>query len=170
MFFVISILSGLKIFNLYAPQYLFLVAQKISVILGRGRADPAPITKFNNMPHIIIEHSSDISSDATNNFLPEIQKTIALVKEGNFDLEACKARAISFDKYFVGSANHEKSSFFHITVKILEGRSLEIKKFLAQKIFDEARKFLQDKELKERADLSVDIVDMNRQAYQKISL
>ncbi len=134
--------------------------------LGRNRL----AIKLINMPHIIIEHSSDISSENTYNFLPEIQKTVASVKEGNFDLEACKARAHSFEKYFVGSASCEKSSFFHITVKILEGRSMEIKKFLAQKILDEARRFLQDKELKERADLSVDIVDMNRQAYQKISL
>lgn len=122
------------------------------------------------MPHIIVEHSVDILSVDVNNFLPQIQKTVASVKEGNFDLEACKARAVSFDKYFVGSSSQENSSFFHVTIKILAGRAQDVKVKLAQEIAKTAQEFLKEKNLKSRTDLSVDIVDMDRESYQKISL
>ncbi len=122
------------------------------------------------MPHIIVEHSNDILSKEVMNFLPELQKTVAAVKEGNFDLEACKARVLGFDEYFVGSSSAQNSSFFHVTIKILAGRAQAVKVKLAQEIAKTAQEFLKEKNLKSRTDLSVDIVDMDAQAYQKISL
>ncbi len=123
------------------------------------------------MPHIIVEHSKDISNKKVIEILPEIQKIIESIKGGNFTLEACKARSISFDEYFVGSRNNEKSAFLHITVKILAGRTIEIKKELAEKIAKFAEEFLKLQNItKERCDLSVDIVDMEKETYQKITL
>ncbi len=123
------------------------------------------------MPHIIIEHSSDISNKNTIEFLPQIQRELAQIEGGNFALEACKARSMQFDEYFVGSKNQENSAFFHITIKILAGRSTQIKQEAAQKIAKIAQDFLQkQKPTKERADLSVDIVDMEKETYQKITL
>jgi len=117
------------------------------------------------MPHIIVEHSSDISSSSVNNFLSEIQKILVSVHEGNFALEGCKSRAISFSEYFVGTSNEKNSSFLHITIKILAGRSVEIKKSVAAKVAQFAQEFLRDQHLKTRIELSVDIVDMNKDAY-----
>lgn len=123
------------------------------------------------MPHIIVEHSSDISNKNVVDFLPKIQQELAQIEGGNFSLEACKARSLQFDEYFVGSKNQENSAFFHITIKILSGRSLQIKQETAQKIAKIAEKFLLAQNLKkERTDLSVDIVDMEKEIYQKIIL
>jgi len=122
------------------------------------------------MPHIIAEHSADISSASINNFLPEIQKILAKTKEGNFDLEACKTRAVSFGGYFVGSSSEKSSSFLHITIKILEGRSAEVKKIVAKEVLEAGKIFLQAQKLKSRTDLSVDIVDMERETYQKLTI
>ncbi len=123
------------------------------------------------MPHIIIEHSIDIDLSKVNTTLLEIQKITASIKAGNFDLEACKARAISFDRYFVGSKNEKESSFFHITIKIMAGRSREIKQELAQKVAEFVQNFIGgEKNSQKRLDISVDIIDMDRDSYQKITL
>lgn len=157
------------------------------------------------MPHIIIEHSENISSSAVNKIFPEIQNIMFAIKEGNFDLEQCKARAISFDKYLVGSKHEEKSAFLHITIKILAGRSVEVRKKLAEKVMDFAKKSyenlvfspseadkiilfgeqvadmisgapiapspLQNRHLADkRCDISVDIVEMDRETYQKLRI
>ena len=58
----------------------------------------------------------------------------------------------------------------HITIKILSGRSTEIKKLLAEKILEAGKVFLQSQKLKERIDLSVDVIDMEREIYQKITI
>ena len=123
------------------------------------------------MPHIIIEHSNDLSAMAVNVFLPKIVEQMVKVKDGNFDSEACKLRALQFDKYYVGSKNENSSSFFHVTIKILAGRSAAVKKEVAQLVCDEAKTFLENQNLRSsRIDLSVDIVDMERDCYQKISI
>lgn len=154
------------------------------------------------MPHIIIEHSANISSYKINKLFSEIQEIMAGIKEGNFDLEQCKARAHSFREYLVGSLNHEKSTFLHITIKILAGRSVEVRKKLAEHVMAHVKKSyeesvfspsgadqilaiaeqaadlitgtpnapmpIQNSELAgKRCDISVDIVDMDRETYQK---
>lgn len=157
------------------------------------------------MPHIIIEHSVNISSDTVNKLFSEIQNIMSSIKEGNFDLEQCKARATSFDEYLVGSKNEEKSVFLHITIKILAGRSVEVRKKLAEKVMNYAKKFYEDSVFSpsgadkiialgeqvadmitgtpiaslplqnadlagKRCDISVDIVEMDRETYQKVRI
>ncbi len=157
------------------------------------------------MPHIIIEHSANFSADNVQKLFPEIQNIMSSIKEGNFDLEQCKARAVSFDEYLVGSLNEEKSSFLHITIKILAGRSAEVRKKLAEMVMNYAKKSyedsifspsgadkiialseqvvdmisgapiasspLQNSDLAgKRCDISVDIVEMERETYQKLRI
>lgn len=123
------------------------------------------------MPHIIIEKSTDISKTESVNLLPKIQEKMTEIQGGNFLLESCKGRVFEFDQYFVGSKNQNNSSFFHITIKILEGRDQEIKIDLAQKINELAKQFLEKQKInKERIDLSVDIVDMDKDCYQKTTI
>lgn len=125
--------------------------------------------------------------------------------EGNFDPDQCKCRSFSFDEYLVGKIDQKKSSFIHITIKILSGRSLEVRKKLAEEIAKQAREFFEKlafsptkkDELIEtannlvdaitgvphlqmpvinhdlsgkRCDISVDVVEMTRETYQKIRI
>lgn len=127
---------------------------------------------------------------------------MASVTEGNFDPDQCKCRAYSFDEYLVGKPNQENSSFIHVTIKILSGRTPEAKKKLAEKSMAALKEFFgnvatkptekdrfvetaqeladavtgvphvppipQNSDLiNKRCDLSVDIVDMDRETYQK---
>jgi 5-carboxymethyl-2-hydroxymuconate isomerase len=119
------------------------------------------------MPHLIIENSANISKSSIINLQKNIQNIMSVV-EGNFDPDQCKARALSFDDYLVGLTDQTTSSFIHITLKVLTGRTVQIRKNLAEKILEFSREFLFDlKLLGKRHEISVDIVEMERETYQK---
>lgn len=157
------------------------------------------------MPHLIVEHSADISSKSIIFLQKEIQNIMASITEGSFDPDQCKARAFSFDEYLVGKPDCETSSFLHITIKILAGRTLEARQKLARKTLDCTKNFyeklvfspsskdqiietahqladavsgvphlqapLQNADLAgKRCDISVDIVEMDKETYQKIRI
>ena len=120
------------------------------------------------MPHLIIEHSSNIKQASVKILEQEIQEIMNGV-EGNFDADQCKCRSLSFDEYFVGRPDQSTSSFIHITLKVLSGRSVEIRKNLAEKISEFTTKFFTDLKLTtNRCDISIDIVEMDRNTYQKM--
>ncbi|MDX2082767.1 MAG: hypothetical protein SFV53_02125 [Rickettsiales bacterium] len=122
------------------------------------------------MPHLIIEHSADIKKDSAKILQQNIQ-SLMNASEGNFEADQCKARAFIFDDYFVGLPDQSNSSFIHITLKVLSGRSVEVKKNLAQKIVEFTKKFFDDLKItSKRCDISVDIVEMDRETYQKIRI
>ena len=122
------------------------------------------------MPHIIIEHSACIDEKIIDQMLVKIPNLMSEIKGGNFEIAGCKARAIGFDRYYAAGQSPSASSFTHITIKILEGRSNQIKLELAQKIGDFAKKLLENrKNLKKSNDLSIDIVDLDKSTYQKLS-
>ena len=157
------------------------------------------------MPHLIIEHSSNIKKSAIHSLEKEIQNIMTSIAEGNFDPDQCKARSFSFDEYLVGKPDQTTSSFFHITIKILSGRTLEVRKKLAEKVMNFSKDFFEKLEFSptsadqiiatvsqiadvvsgvphvqmpmrhadlsdKRCDISVDIVEMDREVYQKIRI
>lgn len=122
------------------------------------------------MPHITIEHSKCINEKIIDKLLQEIPNLMEKIEGGNFKVVGCKTRAIGFNKYYVAGKNQDTTSFCHITIKILEGRGGEIKVQLAQKTGEFAKELLEKREnMKEKNDLSVDIVDLDKNTYQKIS-
>lgn len=157
------------------------------------------------MPHIVIEHSSNISKNSISDLQIEIQNIMASIHEGNFDADQCKVRSHVFDEYLVGKLDQETSSFIHITIKILSGRTLEAKKKLAEKVINFSKRLYEELALSptkkdqiietahqladavtgiphaplpiqnmdlagKRCDISVDIVDMDRDTYQKVRI
>lgn len=122
------------------------------------------------MPHIIIEHSSDIAKNSINHLGQEIQNTMAGL-EGNFNADQCKYRSFSFDQYLVGTINHDDASFIHVTLKILAGRNLEIRQNLAKVIAKLTNDFVKNANINsKRFDISIDVVEMDAQTYQKIRI
>lgn len=84
------------------------------------------------MPHLIIEHSSDIKKSTITALATEVQDIMASITEGNFDPDQCKVRNFSFDEYLVGKIDQHNSSFIHITIKILSGRTIAARKKLSE--------------------------------------
>jgi 5-carboxymethyl-2-hydroxymuconate isomerase len=157
------------------------------------------------MPHLIVEHSSDIRLQQIKILQTKIQDIMPSVAEGNFDPDQCKCRSLSFDEYLVGRPDQATSSFIHVTIKILSGRTPAVKKKLAEESMRVLKEFFGNLATKpnekdrivetaheladaitgvphvqltsensdfanKRCDLSVDIVDMDRDSYQKIRI
>lgn len=110
------------------------------------------------MPHIIVEYSQNLQQEVSaSGVLAQLHRTV--VDSGLFSPDAVKARAAGFDAYVLPEG---ASSFMHITVSILAGRTLPQRAELAQSVFDTARGAIPavDK-------LSVDIHEMDAQSYRK---
>ena len=125
------------------------------------------------MPHLTIEHSFEIESNLKESLASTIIEIFANQKEGGFDADQCKIRFSIFDQYLVGYLNQDKADFIHLTVKIMQGRTQEIKNKLAIDLFSLLQDFFKDSiknnkiQNKSRCDISVDIVDMDKFSYQK---
>lgn len=119
------------------------------------------------MPHLIIEHSVNIDKNSIIVLQKEIQK-IMHIAEGNFDADQCKCRSFSFAEYLVGIPDQSTSSFVHITLKVLSGRTIAVRQNLSLQILEFSKKFFSGLNLvTKRCDISVDIVEMERDTYQK---
>ncbi len=122
------------------------------------------------MPHIIIETSKNILAKEALKIGQEIQQIMAKIVEGNFDPDQCKIRIITYENYQVGLEKTDEN-FMHISIKILAGRAVEIRQKLASQSFEFVNNFYKNLEiLQKRCDISVDIIEMDRETYQKITL
>lgn len=121
------------------------------------------------MPHIIIEHSKNILVKDSLEIGKEIQKIMALIAEGNFDPDQCKIRCLAYQDYVVGLGKNDQN-FIHISIKILSGREVAIRKKLAVQSFEFAKIFYKNLNLpQKRCDISVDVIEVDREVYQKIT-
>jgi 5-carboxymethyl-2-hydroxymuconate isomerase len=122
------------------------------------------------MPHIIIEISKNISTQESLKIGQEIQQIMAKIVEGNFDPDQCKIRVINYENYIVGLEKNDEN-FIHISIKILAGRVVEIRQKLASQSFEFVNNFYKNLKLpQKRCDISVDIIEMDRETYQKITI
>ena len=122
------------------------------------------------MPHIIIETSKNILTQESLKIGQEIQQIMAKIVEGNFDPDQCKIRVINYENYIVGLEKNAEN-FMHISIKILAGRAVEVRQKLASQSFEFVNNFYKNLKLsQQRCDISVDIIEMDRETYQKITL
>ncbi len=122
------------------------------------------------MPHIIIEHSKNIFEKESLEIGREIQKIMSSISEGNFDPDQCKIRCLAYQNYIVGLEKNDEN-FIHISIKILSGREVAIRNKLALQTFEYAKNFYRELKLpQKRCDISVDIIEVDREVYQKITL
>ena len=121
------------------------------------------------MPHITVEHSFQISKPVINNLLLSLNQQIAK-SEGNFSISECKARAILCNNFVVADGVL-RQDFMHIAIKIMAGRSLEIRQNLAKNLLKMTEAFIHKNTLvKNKISLSINIAEMNRDIYQKTTV
>ena len=108
------------------------------------------------MPHCIIEHSPNISPDGLMHAVFNGALHSQLFLPDGADI---KVRAIAYQNFKLGDS---KTSFVHVVVKILAGRTDEQKQRLSQEIIKKLSGLgHQD------ISITVEVVDMERQSYQK---
>jgi 5-carboxymethyl-2-hydroxymuconate isomerase len=127
------------------------------------------------MPHIIVEHSIESIDNKSSYYLifSEIRNVFIELKDmASFDISQCKFRSIFFNDFLIGDSSllqnkDSKHLFLHITVKIMEGRTLNARNLLADKIMEKIEGFFIANKITRHIELTVDIVEMNRDNYRK---
>jgi 5-carboxymethyl-2-hydroxymuconate isomerase len=123
------------------------------------------------MPHLIVEFSADFSLDLAKNLSSKLQQHfINLATDGNFDVHQCKFRFLSYHDFLVGLNTPAYASFVHLTIKILAGRTVEVRKKLTSLCLQSMQEIYQTQCQKNRIDFSVDLVELNKETYQKITI
>lgn len=116
------------------------------------------------MPHIIVEHSVRLFDEVTRAAL--LQALHARVAaEPSVDIRAIKTRSVPLEDVIVGDEAMD-DQMIHITVKLLPGRSIEIRKGISQDCLAIARDFLA-RSGKEGVSVSCEIAEMVAETYSK---
>lgn len=117
------------------------------------------------MPHIILEHSSNINSKPKPaKILHELNQI--LVSTGHFNIQGIKSRMIERKDYFV--ADNSKNVFVHLELSILEGRSVAIRKEVSALLIKYLEKEFSETIKEQSCALSVEVREINKESYSKV--
>lgn len=113
------------------------------------------------MPHCVVELSQ--------NLLAHKKTLLGIVRDATFSStlfseEDIKVRMLTYDEFLVGTTN---DAFVHVTASILSGRTDAQKKKLSLGLANAIARYFSDKK---GISVTVSIVDMHRDSYQKIRL
>ena len=117
------------------------------------------------MPHCIIEYSQELENEIDPKLMINAAHQGALAS-GLFEENHIKSRTVSYQHYKTGAKDLR---FIHITARILSGRTLEQKADLSQNILVQFKVLLEEKGLS-AISVTVEVSDMEREAYSKIIL
>lgn len=93
------------------------------------------------MPHIIFECSDELTSKILfNNVFTELH--ILLAELLPTQASNCKSRLVPYQHYLVG--NEVNNFFIHLTIKILPGRTTQVKDITAKKLLKYIEKIIHD--------------------------
>jgi len=122
------------------------------------------------MPHLIIEYSANLGDFPEAQALAELNDSI--IASGQIAEEHdLKSRCVRAGSYAIGASARqaEPRGFVHAELRLLSGRTPEIKRELSDRIAAVLRARTPQPEGM-LVQLSVDIVDMDRAAYTKAKL
>ena len=119
------------------------------------------------MPHCIIEHSDNIiDTVAWDSIFKNLHKI--LVDTGEFIEADIKSRVIKHNNFYIGDGNPNQA-FVTLNIQLLDGRSDQFKKDLAQTTLNFLCKYFTKTLNKLKTSISVQISNIHRNSYSKIS-
>lgn len=111
------------------------------------------------MPHIIVEYTDHLSVDIPKLTI-ELHRT--LVAQETVKEEAVKTRAIPVKATVVGTGKcHDK--MIHVQLKLLPGRSDELRRTMAEALFNTVKKIAID----DHISISVETSELHAESYTK---
>jgi len=117
------------------------------------------------MPQITLEHSANLQPERPwTNLLGHLHDQIAGLS--GIDIDTCKSRVVTLDKYRVGDGAEDKA-FAHLTIRIFAGRSPAVKTELGRAGLALLKRHLADAGDGLDIQLTVEIRDIDREAYFK---
>ena len=116
------------------------------------------------MPHLILECSGNISNEIPfETLFQQLHQLLAGALPTQ--LASFKSRVISYEKYYVGT-DFEKNAFLHLTIKIMPGRSDEVKDLVGKEVLKMLNDLNNDLDLN-NVSLSVELIDLNTHYFKK---
>lgn len=116
------------------------------------------------MPHLVIEHSANLSPLPIGELLPALNRSLT-ASPAILDESDLKTRVVAVDAYRVGNQDGSRA-FVHAQIRLLAGRTPEVKRDLAQRIAAALREFV-PRPVGLDVQLSVEVIDMDRDSYVK---
>lgn len=117
------------------------------------------------MPHITLQYSDNIAGRMDfDTMFSKIHD--ALGEMAGIDIKNCKSRAIKLADYRVAGGGAELA-FAHLEVRILAGRSDELKGAIGGRLLGILKDHIQDADPERNPGITVEICDIQRQAYFK---
>ncbi|MDR6992544.1 5-carboxymethyl-2-hydroxymuconate Delta-isomerase [Luteimonas sp. 3794] len=114
------------------------------------------------MPHLILHHTSNLDGFDADAALAAVNRV--LVDSCHFEDVAIKSRALALDHYRIGSAN-DGHGFVHATLKIMPGRSEDVRAALGRAVHDALAPCLPRLDLD--CQLCVEVVELQAATYIK---
>ena len=109
------------------------------------------------MPHCLVEHSNNLDSDLL------VQNVFsAVLGSGLFESDGSdiKVRGMIYGNYLTGP---NRSSFIHVVLKILSGRTPEQKSYLSNVVIDNLVTLNYNE-----ISITVEVVEIDRDSYGKV--
>ena len=117
------------------------------------------------MPHLTLEYSGNVPDPPDiQGILREIHRV--LQETAGIKIENCKSRGRVAEKYLVANGESTRA-FVHLDVRILEGRSGELKRELGYQLLDTLREHFSSAEAALDLQTTVEIRDIERASYFK---
>ncbi len=117
------------------------------------------------MPHITLQYTDNISP------LPDFKVLFSTIHGilnniAGIKIENCKSRAVPLSEYFIGEGKLSEG-FIHLEVKILMGRSKELKSDLGKALLNELERTFLHSGNKMKLQITTEILDIDKDFYYK---
>ena len=112
------------------------------------------------MPHIIVEHCETLTSLDVPKLIDALHSDLGSRESVN--IHGVKSRAIPV-QYVICGNQDEYDKMIHITLRLLPGRSSDIRREMAQGLADMAKKHVHD----ERVSVTCEVVELDADTYIK---
>ena len=116
------------------------------------------------MPHLILEHSDLVAPFDHRALFAELHAV--LERTGEFQLAQMKSRAVARARCYIGAGDPE-NIFVHLTVYILSGRPVGLRKKIGAELLEVLTRQLAKSVAGRPSDITVDIREMDRETYAK---
>ena len=119
------------------------------------------------MPHAILEYTENILDDA--DFVHLFERLHAMLAEtGGCNPDEMRSRALRLDHYRMGNGD-ERNAFAHLTIKLQQGRPEDLLARMGQAALELLKEHFVQALEDQRCDLTVEIQEIPRQCYFKVS-
>lgn len=115
------------------------------------------------MPHLTLEYTGNLPGLDVQQALAALNA--ALLESGHFEGPDIKSRALRLADYSVGDGA-EAGAFAHVTLRLLSGRTSQVRATLASSLLAALCRFLRA-DLSASAQVSVEVIELDRSSYVK---